>query len=128
MRSLLRLVVMVRGGNNMAKLASAIGLSALVALLLVVTSTPASAHWVPVPCDFITGGGFVFRDIDYARANFGSHGGCKNGGFWGHVNYVDHGGGVFTLIPYHVDSIEIHRYLFDSAFPQPRHNFGLARD
>ena len=111
----------------MAKLASAIGLSALVALLLVVTSTPASAHWVPVPCDFITGGGFVFRDIDYARANFGSHGGCKNGGFWGHVNYVDHGGWFFTVIPYHVDSTEITGYLFDPAFPNARDICGWAR-
>src|SRR5258707_12770104 len=41
---------------------------------------------VPSPCDFITGGGFVFTD-SAAEANFGSHGGCKNGAFWGHVNY-----------------------------------------
>ena len=111
----------------MSRLASVIGLSALVALLLVVTSTPASAHWVPVPCDFITGGGFVFRDIDYAQANFGAHGGCKNGAFWGHVNYVDHGGWFYTVIPYHVESTEITGYLFDPAHPNARDICGFAR-
>src|SRR2546428_9315715 len=104
-----------RGGNTMSRLASLIGQSALVALLLVVTSTPASAHWVPVPCDFITGGGFVFRDIDFARANFGAHGGCKNGGFWGHVNYVDHGGGVFSLHPVPWGRLPHHGLLFHPA-------------
>jgi len=45
---------------------------------------------VPSPCDFTTGGGFVFKD-DGNRVNFGIVGGCKNGGFFGHVNVVDHG-------------------------------------
>ena len=71
---------------------------------------------VPVPCDFITGGGFVFTDSG-ARANFGSHGGCKNGAFWGHVNYVDHEG-FLGATPYHVDSIEITAYgLVDPLVP-----------
>jgi len=64
---------------------------------------------VPSPCDFITAGGFVFTNSG-AEANFGSHGGCKNGAFWGHVNYVDHGGSADAL-PYHVDSIQITGYL-----------------
>src|SRR2546422_11330601 len=46
---------------------------------------------VPEPCDFVTSGGFVLTD-SLNMANFGAHGGCKNGQFWGHVNYVDHGG------------------------------------
>src|SRR5260221_13784195 len=62
-----------------------------VAGLLLVPSAPVSAGCSIAPCDFITGGGFIFRD-DGARANFGSHGGGKKGGFWGDVNYVDHGG------------------------------------
>ena len=45
---------------------------------------------VPQPCDFVTSGGFVLTD-SLNMANFGAHGGCKNGQFWGHVNYVDHG-------------------------------------
>jgi hypothetical protein len=48
-----------------------------------------SAHVVPSPCDFTTGGGYVFKD-DGAMVNFGIVGGCKNGGFYGHVNVVDH--------------------------------------
>jgi hypothetical protein len=59
---------------------------------------------VPSPCDFTTSGGFVLTDAG-KEANFGVHGGCKNGAFWGHVNYVDHATG------YHVDSVAIYGYL-----------------
>lgn len=63
------------------------------ALALGLISAPASA-W----CDFITGGGFGTTKADVspvpqlypAMKNFGAHGGCKNGSFWGHVNYIDH--------------------------------------
>src|SRR2546422_2148786 len=76
------------------------------------TADVANAWEVPSPCDFITGGGFVFTDF-FAMANFGAHGGCKKNGpnapFWGHVNYVDHGG-VNCTVPYHVDSTEITGY------------------
>jgi hypothetical protein len=83
---------------------------------------------VPSPCDFITGGGFVFTDSG-ARANFGSHGGCKNEAFWGHVNYVDHGG-FMGATPYHVDSTEITAYgLVDPPVPgsTARDICGVAR-
>src|SRR2546421_370802 len=53
-------------------------------------ATSAYAHFVPAPCDFITGGGWVIDD-NGAQVNFGAHGGCKNGAFWGHVNVVHHG-------------------------------------
>src|SRR4030095_3413533 len=62
---------------------------------------PAAA--VPSPCDFVTSGGFVVTD-SMTMANFGAHGGCKKGAFWGHVNYVDHAG------DYHVDSTRITGY------------------
>src|ERR1700681_1042187 len=62
---------------------------------------------VPSPCDFVTSGGFVLTDAA-KEANFGAHGGCKHDGFWGHLNYVDHGTG------YHVDSIQITGYLTSS--------------
>jgi hypothetical protein len=100
------------------------GTLAAAALLLPPPSPVVNAHWVPAPCDFITGGGFVFRD-DGERANFGSHGGCKNGEFWGHVNYVDHGG-FNGATPYHVKSTEITGYLFDPAFPNARDICGFA--
>ncbi len=98
--------------------------AALIAAVLTLASLPAHAHFVPQPCDFITGGGFVFRD-DGARANFGAHGGCKNGDFWGHVNYVDHGG-FMGQTPYHVRSTEITGYLIDPAFPNARDICGFA--
>jgi hypothetical protein len=55
---------------------------------------------VPLPCDFVTGGGLVLTDTG-KMANFGAHGGCKNEAFWGHVNYVDHNN------EYHLNSIQI---------------------
>jgi hypothetical protein len=94
----------------------------VVASLLVLTSVPASSHYVPIPCDFITSGGFVFTDAS-AMANFGAHGGCKNGAFWGHVNYVDHG----SAPPFHVDSTQVTGYLIDPAFPNARDICGFAR-
>ena len=96
---------------------------------LAITTVPvrAGVFFPPSPCDFITGGGFIFTDSG-ARANFGAHGGCKNGGFWGHVNYVDHGG-LFGVSPYHVDSIEITGYLMSDNpnFPNAREICGWAR-
>jgi hypothetical protein len=108
----------------MSRTGLALRLGAVIAVTLALANVPGSAHWVPSPCDFITGGGFVFRD-DGARANFGSHGGCKNGGFWGHVNYVDHGGLLFAT-PYHVRSTQITGYLIDPAYPNARDICGYA--
>jgi hypothetical protein len=106
------------------------GVVLAVVAALAVSPPQVSAHFVPAPCDFITGGGFIFKD-DGARANFGSHGGCKNGAFWGHVNYVDHGlvfvPDVGPVTPYHVDSTEITGYLMDPAFPNARDICGFAR-
>jgi hypothetical protein len=81
----------------------------------------ANAHFVPAPCDFITGGGWVITDPG-AKANFGAHGGCKNGGFFGHVNVVDHN----TNPPGHLRSTLITGYLFDPAFPNARDICGVG--
>jgi hypothetical protein len=75
----------------------------------------ASAHFVPAPCDFITGGGWVLNDAG-DNVNFGSHGGCKNGAFWGHVNVLDHSYNP----PGHLKSTRITGYLMDPAFPNAR--------
>ena len=77
-------------------------------------AAPAYAHFVPAPCDFITGGGWVLEGG--AKVNFGAHGGCKNGAFWGHVNVVHHG---FNP-PAHLKSTSITGYLMDPAFPTAR--------
>ncbi|TMG79621.1 MAG: hypothetical protein E6H75_00390 [Betaproteobacteria bacterium] len=81
----------------------------------------AHAHFVPAPCDFITGGGWVITDSG-AKANFGAHGGCKNGAFWGHVNVVDHS----TNPPGHLRSTQITGYLMDPAFPNARDICGIG--
>jgi hypothetical protein len=79
------------------------------------TAGSAYAHFVPAPCDFITGGGWVFSDSG-AKVNFGAHGGCKLGAFWGHVNALDHS----TNPPGHLRSTRITGYLMDPAFPNAR--------
>jgi hypothetical protein len=110
----------------------ALVLGALVVAVWAVWTVPAIAHFVPSPCDFVTSGGFVFKD-NGERANFGAHGGCKQNGpdapFWGHVNYVDHDPvpHAGTKSPYHVDSTEITGYLCDPAFPNARDVCGFAR-
>jgi len=114
----------------MSKVGSAlIGGGLVVAAGLLIMTVPALAHFVPQPCDFITGGGFVFEDGG-GRDNFGAHGGCKQNGpdapFWGHVNYVDHNGDNGT-VPFHVDSTRITGYLCDPAFPNARDICGVAR-
>jgi len=67
------------------------------ALTFLVADQPASA-W-EVPCDFLTGGGFIITTgsftHDPAKANFGVGGGCKHGSpTWGHLQYIDHGNGL----------------------------------
>src|SRR5213592_4256543 len=47
----------------------------------------------PASCpDFVTGGGWIIAPSG-ARGNFAVAGGLKNGAFWGHLAYIDHGGG-----------------------------------
>jgi hypothetical protein len=87
----------------------------------VIAPTEASAHWVPAPCDFVTGGGFIWTDQQVDIVNFGAHGGCKNGKFWGHFNVVDHQEGL------HFNSVEITGYLFDPDMPEARDICGWAR-
>src|SRR5205814_8092719 len=74
----------------MAHKSTALSLAASLASIAFATAVPitAQAHWVPAPCDFITGGGFVFKD-NGNMVNFGAHGGCKNGEFWGNFNVSD---------------------------------------
>jgi hypothetical protein len=45
--------------------------------------------------DFVTGGGFITTPSG-AKGNFGVGGGIKNGAFWGHLTYLDHGTGLKT--------------------------------
>jgi hypothetical protein len=86
---------------------------------------PLPTSSVPQPCDKVTGGGFIITNSG-AKGNFGSHGGCKHRAFWGHVNYVDHGGHLTTR-PYHVDSTQITGYLMDATRPKARDICGFAR-
>jgi hypothetical protein len=42
-------------------------------------------------CDFVTAGGFIINPTDAGgKGTFGVGGGCKNGSFWGHLEYLDH--------------------------------------
>ncbi len=93
--------------RNIAKILGVLVLVLLAAVLLTPVapfkSTIALAHLVV--CDFTTGGGWIKIAPGTAesngslvgsdqKANFGLVGGCKNDGFYGHVNYVDHNIGL----------------------------------
>lgn len=101
--------------RTIARFVPILFVGALLALVLTFKDTPvAIAHEVPFPCDFTTGGGFILIAPGTAssplaetgqKANFGLVGGCKNGGFFGHVNYVDHNNGL------HVSSDTITAYV-----------------
>jgi len=105
----------------MWKVARSFMAAAVAAAGLVITCTPVSAQ-PPPPCDFVTGGGFVITNLG-AEGNFGSHAGCKLRAFWGHVNYVDHGGFLETT-QYHVSSIAVTGYL--KIAPNVRDICGIA--
>ena len=65
---------MVKKASSLSALAGACALA-----LGAAAPQPALATTVtPTPCDFVTGGGYVFKD-DGQMANYGIHAGCKNG-------------------------------------------------
>ena len=48
----------------------------------------------PPSCpDFATGGGWITGTPSGAKGNFAVAGGFKNGALWGHLDFIDHGGG-----------------------------------
>src|SRR5690349_22448035 len=96
----------------------------LMAMLFLKSTPVAKAHIVPSPCDFTTGGGFVITDSGN-HANFGLVGGCKNGGYFGHVNFVDHDSvGIFAGL--HVSSTSIDGYFEPAAGSNVRDICGTA--
>src|SRR4029077_7610571 len=111
--------------TKITKLVSTFFVGALLVSVLTFKDAPvAKAHIVPSPCDFTTGGGFVLTDSGN-HANFGLVGGCKNGGFFGHVNFVDHApSGTFARA--HVGSDTIDAYFEPVAGSNVRDICGTA--
>ena len=77
--------IMTVTGANLIFASSSVGITCGV------TTTPQSQS---PPCDFLTGGGWITGTPSGAKANFGVAGGIKDGAFWGHLNYIDHGNGM----------------------------------
>src|SRR5438552_2126442 len=49
------------------------------------------------PCsDVVTAAGWITGTPSGAKANFGAAGGIKDGAFWGHLHFVDHGSGMYV--------------------------------
>ena len=78
-----------------------------------VTSQPPAPS--ETQCGFVTGGGWITTPSG-AKANFGVAGGCKNGEFWGHLNYVDHS----TAPGMHVKATAVTGYRRDTTDPDCR--------
>ena len=106
--------------------------------LLVVAGQPVSASIKPppggqIPCDFVTGGGFIVGSgsttpptsslAEGARANFGVGGGVKNGAFWGHLEYNDHS----TSPPMQVHGTSVTGYFLGTDPTTDRVITGTAR-
>lgn len=74
------------------------------------------------PADFVTGGGWITGSSS-AKSNFGVAGGIKQGAFWGHLTYDDHGSGLQVkgtgVTGYTADPV-------DPASPTLRHITGTA--
>ncbi|MGH9488650.1 MAG: post-COAP-1 domain-containing protein [Terriglobales bacterium] len=64
----------------------------------------------PVCRDFVTGGGWILA-ADGTRADFGVHAGVREGGYWGHFEFNDHG----SAPPLRVESTSITNYAVLSA-------------
>jgi len=79
-----------------------------------VTSPPSAPGEAPPPCDFVTGGGWITGTPSGAKGNFGVAGGIKDGAFWGHLNYIDHGNGM------HVKATAVTGYATDLSKPDCR--------
>jgi len=68
---------------------------------VIVSSAHADITCQPAPpppgctagADFVTGGGWITATPSGAKGNFGVAGGIKQGAFWGHLTYIDHGPG-----------------------------------
>lgn len=111
---------MSKRAKTTGKLVSALIAAGLLMAVLLLRSGPAIAHIVPSPCDFTTGGGWVVTDAGY-KANFGLVGGCKNSGFFGHVNFIDHGTEL------HMSSTEILGYFDPTPISKRRDICGTAK-
>jgi len=99
----------------------------LCSLVILLIATPPVGASIPVPgdtvpCDFVTGGGFIVRSTTGAKANFGVGGGVKNEAFWGHLEYNDHS----TSPPLRVHGTSVTSYLLGSN-PNERIIMGTAR-
>lgn len=74
----------------------------LAVVVLVGHPVNATVPATQVPCDFVTGGGFIVGTgnappppatetlAEGAKGTFGVGGGVRNGAFWGHLEYTDH--------------------------------------
>lgn len=65
-------------------------------------------------CDKLTGGGWITGTPSGAKGNFGVAGGIRDGAFWGHLNYVDHGNNM------HVKHTAVTGYSVDPGDPDCR--------
>src|SRR2546428_3790807 len=109
-------------------------LSVVIALLVVVGQPVGASIVIPpgdtVPCDFVTGGGFIVGSGTSSlaagvKANFAVGGGVKNGAFWGHLEYNDHS----TNPPMRVHGTGVTGYSLgmDASKPNERVITGTAR-
>jgi hypothetical protein len=92
---------------------------ALMVIGAMLAAKPAAAwETEQAPCDFVTGGGFIVGSASPpsslrtgVHGNFGVGGGVKNGAWWGHLEYNDHG----TNPPLQVHGTSVLSYIYIDA-------------
>jgi hypothetical protein len=110
----------LKHARTAALVALAVAFAAVLATTAVASSQcPELCPSEPPPCGFVTSGGFVFNNAG-KEVNFGAHGGCKDGEFWGSVNLVDHSTG------YHLNSVDVTGYFNPTDNPNVRDICGTA--
>src|SRR2546425_7692614 len=73
------------------------------------------------PADFVSGGGWITGTPSGAKGNFGVADGIKQGAFWGHLTYNDHGPSGPQ-----VKGTGVTGYTVDAMIPTMRHISGTA--
>ena len=83
--------------NWFAKMICPGGLAAWAGLVLAATVfTNQAMAWETNECGKLTGGGWIIA-TNGAQASFAVSGGIRDGQFWGHLEYIDHGTGMHVV-------------------------------
>jgi len=94
-----RIIINEQSSSSSSKKSAEITVNALHVIVDGIADVVISSAYADINCggsvcpstDFVTGGGWITGTPSGAKGNFGVAGGIKNGQFWGHLTFIDHG-------------------------------------